>query len=152
MGAGFHGGFGSGTQGAKNNVTANLISEMEKAGVKFSKENVVFVTKDGTGQTVWLETGDQSAGMQHIVSRHADDFQAKHGVAKSEIASHLETVFRQGKVEYSRVTRNNGGYERLYSYNGKYYLLSGVGQNGYIVSAYPIGEKEALRLIGRYGK
>ena len=70
----------------------------------------------------------------------------------NKIASHLETVFRQGKVEYSRVKPENGGYERLYSHNGKYYLLSGVGTNGYIVSAYPIGEKEALTLIGRYGK
>lgn len=69
-----------------------------------------------------------------------------------EIASHLETVFCYGKVEYSRVTHGNGGYERLYNYNGKYYLLSGVGKNGYIVSAYPIGAKETLKLIGRYGK
>ena len=50
--------------------------------------------------------------MQHIISRHADDFQTKHGVAKAEIASHLETVFRQGKVEYSRITPKTGGYER----------------------------------------
>lgn len=84
--------------------------------------------------------------------KYADDFQTKHGVAKAEIAGHLETVFRQGKVEYSRITPKTGGYERLYSHNGKYYLLSGVGKNGYIVSAYPIGEKEALKLIGRYRK
>lgn len=152
MGAGFHGGFGGGTQGAKDNATADLIAGLEKSGVKFTKENIVFITKDGTEQTVWLETGSQSTGMQHIISRHADDFQTKHGIAKTEIASHLETVFRQGKVEYSRVKPENGGYERLYSHNGKYYLLSGVGTNGYIVSAYPIGEKEALTLIGRYGK
>lgn len=101
---------------------------------------------------MWLETGSQSTGMQHIIARHADDFQTKHGEAKAEIAGHLETVFRQGKVEYSRITPKTGGYERLYSHNGKYYLLSGVGKNGYIVSAYPIGEKEALKLIGRYRK
>ena len=151
MEAGFHGGFG-GTQGAKDSATAELVASLEKSGVKFTKENIVFITKDGTGQTVWLETGSQSTGMQHIISRHADDFQTKHGVAKAKIASHLETVFRQGKVEYSRITPKTGGYERLYSHNGKYYLLSGIGKNGYIVSAYPIGEKEALKLIGRYGK
>ena len=58
-------------------------STLEKSGVKFTKENIVFITKDGTGQTVWLETGSQSTGMQHIISRHADDFQTKHGVAKN---------------------------------------------------------------------
>ncbi len=151
MGAGFHGGFG-GTQGAKDNATADLIAGLEKNGVKFTKENIVFITKDGTGQTVWLETGSQSTGMQHIISRHADNFLEKHGVAKAEIATHLEAVFHQGKVEYSRIMSKTGGYERLYSHNGRYYLLSGVGKNGYIVSAYPIGEKEALRLIRRYGK
>ena len=151
MGTGFHGGFG-GTQGAKDNAAEELIAGLEKSGVKFTKENVVFITKDGTGQTVWLETGSQSTGMQHIISRHADDFQTKHGVAKTEIANHLETVFHHGNVEYSRILSKTGGYERLYSHNGKYYLLSGVGENGYIVSAYPIREKEALKLIGRYGK
>ena len=40
----------------------------------------------------------------------------------------------------------------MYSHNGKYYLLSGVGNDGYIVSAYPIKEKEAIKLIRRYGK
>ena len=152
MGAGMHGGFGNGTRGARDEITANLITGLKKAGVKFSKKNMVFITRDGTGQTVWLEKGNRSTGMQHIILRHANDFQTKHGVAKTEIASHLETVFRRGTVEYSRVTRGNGGYERLYSHNGKYYLLSGVGKNGYIVSAYPIGEKEAWKLIGRYGK
>ena len=150
MGAGFHGGFG-GTQGTKDNLRENLIARLVKSGVKFNKENVVFITKDRTGQTVWLETGNQSTGMQHIISRHADDFQSKHGIAETEIARHLETVMRDGKIEYSRISQKNGGYERLYSYNGEYYLLSGIGENGYIVSAYPIGEKVAMKLIGRYG-
>ena len=62
------------------------------------------------------------------------------------------SVYRDMPLEYSRVKSENGGYERLYSHSRKYYLLSGVGTNGYIISAYPIGEKEALTLIGRYGK
>ena len=76
MGTGFHGDF-AGTQGAKDNAAEELIAGLEKSGVKFTKENIVFITKDGTGQTVWLETGSQSTGMQHIISRHADDFQTK---------------------------------------------------------------------------
>lgn len=151
MGAGFHGGFG-GTQGAKDNETAVLIAELKKRGVKFTEENILFITKDGTGQTIWLETGSQATGMKHIISRHADDFLTKYGIVKTEIVSHLEMIFHQGKVEYSRITPKTGGYERLYSHNGKYYLLAGVGENGYIVSAYPIEEKKALKLIRRYRK
>lgn len=154
MGAGLHGGFGN-TKGAQENTEnqkSALIAELEKNSVKFTKEDIVFITKDGTGQTVWLEKGGQTTGMQHIISRHANDFANKHSIAKSGIANHLETVFQRGKVEYSRVTRQNGGYERLYSYNDRYYLLSGIGNNGYIISAYPIGEKAAKKLIERYGR
>ena len=113
---------------------------------------MLFITRDGTGQIVWLETGSQTAGMQHIISRHAVDFQSKHGVSETDIANHLKDVVQQGIVKYSRVTKYSGGYERLYSYNGNYYLVSGIGKNGFIVSAYPIGENEAKKLVERYGK
>lgn len=151
MGAGFHGGFG-GTYGAKANESGSLIKELERNGVKFTKDNIVFITKDQTGQIVWLETGNASTGLQHIVARHAKDFEEKHGVAQSQISDHLNKVFNSGKIEYNRITNRNGrmGYERLYSYNGKYYLQTGVETNGYIVSAYPVSSSEAIKLIERY--
>ena len=40
MGAGFHGGFGNGTKGAQDVQTKSLINELEKSGVKFTKEDV----------------------------------------------------------------------------------------------------------------
>jgi len=150
MGSGISGGY-SNTKGASSSNEA-LVKQLEQSGVKFSKKDMVFVTKDKTGQVVWLEKGNESSGLQHIVSRHADDFQSKHGVSKSQISNHLNDVFTSGKVEYSRITQKNGraGYERLYSYNGKYYLQTGVGTNGYIVSAYPISKEVAIKLIERY--
>lgn len=48
MGAGFHGGFAK-TQGAKTNETNKLINELERNGVKFRKEDIIFITKDKTG-------------------------------------------------------------------------------------------------------
>ena len=56
MGTGFYGGFGNGTKGAQDSATAELIAGLEKSGVKFTKENIVFITKDGTGQTVCVVT------------------------------------------------------------------------------------------------
>ena len=149
MGTGFHGGFGN-TNGYKEAQTIQLISELEALGVKFTKEDIVFITKDKTGQVIWLEKGNSSSGLEHIISRHEEDFQAKHNLTKSDLPSHLEKVFTSWTIEYTRTVKNNGGFERLYSYNGRYYLLSGIGQNGYIVSAYPIGEEEAQYLIWRY--
>lgn len=150
MGSGISGGY-SNTKGASSSNEA-LVKQLEQSGVKSSKKDMVFVTKDKTGQVVWLEKGNASSGLQHIESRHANDFQSKHGVSKSQISNHLNDIFTSGKVEYSRITQKNGrpGYERLYSHNGKYYLLTGVGTNGYIVSAYPINKDIAIKLIERY--
>ena len=89
-----------------------------------------------------------------------DAFFAKHNVSKENIASHIKEIVTNGNIEYSRLTmrRNREGIEKLYSYNGKYYLLTGIGTNagigtnGFMVSAYPIKEKEALKLKARYKK
>ncbi len=133
---------------------SQLIKELKNNKIKFSEKDIQFITKDKTGQTVWLESGNSSSGLEHIISRHENDFQSKHGISKSELPNHLQQVFNNGKVEYSRVTQRVGrsGYEKLYSYNGNYYLLSGIGSNGYIVSAYPLNVTEAIKLIRRYGK
>jgi len=147
MGAGFYGSFGS----TKGNKKA-LIEELEKNNIKFNKDEIVFITKDSENQIVWLENGTDFAGLRHIIQRHGEDFKEKHGIEEVDITNHLNSVFSKGKVEYSRPVIKNGrlGYEKLYSYNGNYYLLSGIGSNGYIVSAYPIDPSAALKLKGRY--
>lgn len=146
MGAGFHGGFGAGTKGAQDTQTQSLIGELEKSGVKFTKEDVVFVTKDATGQTVWLEKGNQSAGLEHIIngdgksSGHAEHFEKAFGISKEQIPSFLNNVISNGRVVSNQLKSINGreGIERIYYYNGKHYVLTGIGTNGFIVTAYPI--------------
>lgn len=145
MGTGFHGGFGE-TKDARDNVAAELIAELEQRGVKFTKENIVFITKDATGQTVWLETGNSSAGLEHILngdgksSGHAADFERAFGISRDNIPSFLRKVVSEGVVVSNKVRTRNGreGYERVYYYDGKHYVLTGVGKNGFIVSAYPV--------------
>lgn len=144
MGAGFHGGFG-GTQGTKDNITAELIADLEKSGKKFTKENIVFITKDGTGQTVWLETGNASAGLKHILDGngrtpgHAVDFERAFGVTRDRISNYLEKVIRNGTVVSNTLIKKGPreGYERTYLYEGNYYVITGIGTNGFIISAYP---------------
>lgn len=144
MGTGFHGGFGK-TQGEKNHTTEELIADLEKSGVKFAKENIVFITKDGTGQTVWLEKGNSSAGLKHILDGngvtkgHAADFQRAFGISKSEISGYIEKVVTNGIVVDNKLKPigNRMGYERTYYYNGEYHVVTGIGTNGFIVSAYP---------------
>lgn len=119
------------------------------------KQKIVrFETGYKSDQLIWLEKGNENAGLNHILNKHANDFFVKHNVSKENIASHIKEIVTNGNIEYSRLTmrRNREGIEKLYSYNGKYYLLTGVGTNGFLVSAYPIKEKEAIKLKARYKK
>ena len=119
-----------------------LIEELERNGVKFSKDKIVFITRDKTDQIVWLETGSSSAGLKHILNRHADQFEKAYGIQHSEIPEFLHKVISEGTIISNQVKTvgNRKGFERIYSYNGKKYLLTGVGTNGFVVSAYPISD------------
>src|SRR5690606_193883 len=54
------------------------------AGTKITPESVVDIRKLPDGRTVWLETGSDAAGLQHIYKRHEVDFFNK-GVLRDEI-------------------------------------------------------------------
>lgn len=144
MGTGYHGGFGN-TEGTKNNEMNRLIKELESKGVKFCKEDIVFITKDKTGQTVWLEKGNSFAGLEHIVngngrtSGHAQDFEKAFGISKDQIAYYLSKVISQGEIVRNNMVKrgNKECFERIYYYEGKHYVVTGIGTNGFIVSAYP---------------
>lgn len=49
-----------------------LVAELERNGVKFTRKDMLFVTRDKTGQIVWLEKGNAGSGMGHIKSRGHD--------------------------------------------------------------------------------
>jgi hypothetical protein len=52
----------------------------------------------------------------------------------------LENVVSYGLVVSNIIKTVNGrkGYDRIYYYGGKHYVLAGIGTNGFVVSAYPI--------------
>ena len=62
------------------------------------------------------------------------------GISKERIPSFLKEVVTNGRVESNILKSINGreGFERVYYYDGRYYVLAGIGTNGFIVSAYPI--------------
>ena len=121
-------------------IDASLIAELERNGVKFSRKDMLFVTRDKTGQIVWLEKGDAGSGMGHIKSRGHDEQIAKaFGIPKTEVEAYLREVISQGSIVRSELKPigNRMGYERVYYYEGEYCVVAGVGTNGFIVSAYP---------------
>ena len=117
-----------------------LLKDLVNSGVKISPKDVVFATKDKSGQTVWLEKGNDSSGLQHI-QKHTDQFVAKHNIQAKHLTSHLKNVIKKGKIvsnTQKRLSNGRIGLEKIYLYKGKYYTIGGVGTNGYIVSMYPV--------------
>lgn len=121
-------------------VNEALVSELKNAGLKFKREDMVFVTRDKTGQVVWLERGNTAAGMEHIRSRgHDEQFARAFGIPKTEVERYLYKVVSQGAVVSNQVRHigSRTGYERVYYFEGRYCVVTGIGSNGFIVSAYP---------------
>ena len=127
-----------------------LIQQLKDQGAKFNEKEIVFITRDQSGQIVWLEKGSPSAGLEHILNGngkkpgHAADFKNAFGLDKDQVAGHLENVMSYGLVVSNKLKTINGrqGYERIYYYGGKHYVLAGIGTNGFVVSAYPIDLEE----------
>lgn len=117
-----------------------LLKTLIDSGVKISVKDVVFTTKDGSGQIVWLEKGDEKSGLTHI-QKHTNDFVTKHNIQPKYLTTHIKNIVSKGKIMSSRsVLLSNGkiGLEKVYLYNDKYYTIGAIGTNGYIVSIYPI--------------
>ena len=139
-------GFYNGTLGSK----AQLIQELRNQNIKFSEHDILFITRDKTRQIIWLETGNKSAGLKHILDGngttrgHADDFQNAFGISRSDVPAYLEQVISNGTV-VSNTLKPAGrqmGFERTYYYNGEHHVIVGLGTNGLIVSAYPIRKRK----------
>ena len=91
--------------------------------------------------------GTKKGGLRHILDGngkthgHASDFQKAFGVSRQSVPGYIKTVVTKGKLVSSKTILVGGGrlgYERVYYYNGGYHLLTGIGTNGFIVTAYPV--------------
>ncbi len=165
MGAGYHGGFGN-TQGSvqkeipversiekqpeeeqneTQDIRQRLIDELIQDNVKISVDDVVFITRDKSNQIVWLEKGNSAAGLEHILNGdgkkpgHANDFEKAFGILRDQIPEYLNKVISNGTIVSNQLVQRgiNKGFERIYYYEGKHYVVTGIGTNGFIVSAYP---------------
>lgn len=128
-----------------------LVKSLVDSGAKINVNDIVFVTKDKTGMVVWLENGNETAGLKHILDGngvkpgHAADFEKAFGVPRDQVGNYIKTVITKGEmVSSTKVDIGLGrtGLERIYYYDGKYHLLTAVGTNGFIVSAHPYKYKK----------
>ncbi|UOO97673.1 hypothetical protein [Snodgrassella alvi] len=131
---------GSKAKAGKGTINQQYLEEMSKNGVKFSPENILKVEKLADGKIVFLEKGNSSAGLQHIVERHASDF-AKIGVSESQIPNVVIDTVSKGKIiGYQGKGTGRPIYE--ITINGqKQRIAVTTGSNGFIVGANPAGSK-----------
>ena len=69
-------------------LNTNLLDELANSGLKYNPEDIVAITKTADGKLLWLENGTDAAGLNHIITEHADDFLNK-GITKKQIPNYI---------------------------------------------------------------
>ncbi|WP_208647233.1 hypothetical protein [Paraburkholderia terrae] len=127
-------------QGATTNIQVSQadLDTLAANGVKFTPQNVVATGTTPTGQIVFLETGNSSAGLLHIIEGHATDF-ANIGVSKDQIPSVVMQAVTEGKiVGYQGSGTGRPVYQTTINGQSQRIAVT-VGSNGFIVGANPAG-------------
>lgn len=122
-------------------IDESLVKELARDKLKFNREEMVLITRDKTGQIIWLEKGNISTGLTHLERRgHIKDLSKRFGVAEEDVPRLIQSIIREGTIVSNKVVNRHGrdGYERKYEYQGKSVVLAGIGPNGFLVSIYPV--------------
>ena len=117
-------------------LAKEILAEMKQEGTKFSKDKIVFAARLENGNRIFLETG----AVDHIIIRHASQFEKTFGVkTRADITNTLCETISKGKLVKASVKTVNGKlyYSNKYYYRGKYSVVYGISDNGYIETAYP---------------
>ena len=117
--------------GADKLLKPDLLDELSKSGVKYNPDDVVMVVKNTEKDLLWLEYGNNKAGLNHIEIRHATDF-SKRGI--KNIPEFIHDMLKNKPIS---IVESSRGMNATYLINGKKYLIA-YGKNGFIVSVYPI--------------
>ena len=119
-----------------------LMDELIHSGKKFTLDKVEFVVKNSDGELMWLEYGNESKGLYHILygsskkAGHLDDF-AKRGI--KDVKSFMYQVVQSSPIKKVQHIGEDGKIKKYADYivdNKKYRLA--YGDNGFIVSFYPL--------------
>ena len=120
----------------ESGLNSNLLDELDNSGVKYNPEDIVAITKTADGKLVWLENGTDTAGLNHIITEHADDFLNK-GITQEQIPDYVMNALENGKI-VGYQGRGTGRPIYEFTYNGEIHKVAiTVGNNGFIVGANP---------------
>ena len=121
-----------------------LIDEVIADGHKISPDKVVLITRDPSGKIIWLEKGNKSSGLQHIIEQHGRDFNGK-GISNDDIPNYVMEAVYQANPVGTQGKKNPPRTIYEFTFNGeKQRVAIQVSENGYIVGANPKSMKEKL--------
>ncbi len=120
-------------------IGKDLLSNLIDNSYNFTEEDIIFIAKNANGRIMWLEKGNETAGLTHIISRHCDDFKRAFGLNEEQIPKFLYDVVIKGSIVKEIISKNGTGIDIIYDYQGKYFTFVGAGSNGFIVTAFPTG-------------
>ena len=118
-------------------VGKEYLSYLSNMGYKYTKSDILFITKDSGDNVVWLEVGNQNSGFEHIVAHHKDDFANAFKVNANGLADYLYKIITDGILCERKPSKYHGGFECIYKYREELYTFVAMGNNGYIVTAFP---------------
>lgn len=117
-----------------------LLDELSHSGVKYTQEDVIMVTKTSAGKLVWLERGNETAGLTHIIKTHGTDF-ANKGILQNQIPDYIMTALDSGRIiGYQGRGTGRPIYEFTY-HDVVQQVAVTTGSNGFIVGANPVSIK-----------
>lgn len=113
---------------------AALVAELAAQGVKHKPQNIAAIGRQESGKIAFIETGEQSAGLIHILTEHEREF-AQVGIMPDAIPGYVLKAVTQGKV----VGYQGPGTGRPiveFMHDGAVRRMAvTIGSNGYIVGA-----------------
>ncbi len=73
------------------------MEELRQKEVKFTEDDVAMVAKTQIDDIAWLEKGNETAGLEHIMNSHGDQFLQK-GITAESMPSFLKTAIENGRI------------------------------------------------------
>ena len=119
-------------------LNKKLIQELREKGVKFTEENLKFITKNIDGMIIFLEKGSKTSGLEHIIEGKWNgriDFQNLF----NEMVDNIYKAIKNEK--YIKKTIDSSGrlsyVYKIQTTKGLREFKIAVGSNGYIVTLFP---------------
>ena len=106
------------------------------------------IRRTDDGRIVFLETGDDKAGLAHVILKHAPQF-IRAGIPIDQIPDAIMTAIMHGRIiGYQGQSLTRPIYE--FEFQGRrQYIAITTSENGFIVGANPPKERYLRRFLGR---